>query len=724
MKEILTVILTVLIIYCSSCKDTGQEVEQWSVFEKDFRADYEGNPYKEVELFALFTNGEKEEKVRGFYDGNQMYRIRFMPDKTGEWSYTTESNHPDLNGYNGKFNCIDPTGNNYGPVRVSKRYCFEYADGKPFRPLGTTAYAWIHQGDSLEEITIQTLAKAPFNKIRMCIFPKDYLYNRNEPEYYVFERDSLGNNNYSRFSPDYFHHLEKRLRQLLDMGIEADIILFHPYDRWGYQSMSDTTDQFYLEYLIARLAAFRNIWWSAANEFDFMQSKTMDDWHRYFEIITQEDPYDHLRSIHNGSEMYDHSLPWITHASLQSTHFDSAEVWKKRWKKPLVYDECRYEGDIPNGWGNLNGKEMTAMFWKSLITGTYAGHGECYLNPADILWWSKGGELHGSSPERIGFFKTFLEEVPEEGYDTFGENFGGRYGEQYTWYFENIAPESLSVNLPKHILYSAEIIDTWNMQITPVGENFRGDITINLPDKEGIAVRFKRKKMIFPVKKVNVVSEGNLFYNQIRVDFIHHDMKSIRYTLDGSDPGPDSEKYRGPFTITENTTLKVIALGPGEPSKINEVNFEKAELNPPLKIKDRHPGYEWKSYLGEWTNLPRFNSLKPSARGRTSELTLDMAPAEDYFGIVYNGYIEIPEDEVYSFHALSDDGSAIYIDDKLVTLNDGQHGAREESGQIGLKSGLHKVEIQFFDSWYDQVLRIFVSSPKMPRQNIDNILVK
>jgi hypothetical protein len=724
MKFLTFVLLTVMLMITVSCSTKSDSIEKWSVFEKEFHAEFTGNPFKDVEFFGIFTKGEIEMKIRGFYDGGQTYKIRFMPVDTGTWNYKTESSLPALNELTGIFECIEPTGKNYGPVKVTNRYYFEYAEGMPYYQVGTTAYAWNHQGDSLENITLETLSKSPFNKIRMCVFPKSYVYNENEPEFYIFERDSLGNHDYTRFSPEFFHHLEKRLLQLMELGIEADLILFHPYDRWGYQSMPDTTDQFYLEYLIARLASFRNIWWSAANEFDFMQSKTMDDWHRFFEILMHEDPYGHLRSIHNGFEMYDHNKPWITHASLQTTHFDSAATWRERWKKPLVYDECRYEGDIPQGWGNMSGKEMTAMFWKSLVTGTYAGQGECYLHPDDILWWSKGGELQGSSPERIAFFKTFLEDTPEEGFDTFGENFGGRFGEQYIWYFENDPPETLESELPSDIEFRTEIIDTWNMDIIEEGKKLSGKFSLELPQQPGIAIRFTKNKVIFPVKKVEIANDGSLFYESIRVDFIHYDKENIRYTLDGSEPGPESEKYRGPLEFSENTTLKVIALGENGTSPVNTIEFRKAVLLEPVKINKPEPGFSWKSYTGEWIQLPDFNRMRPFAKGKTQEISLDMAPSEDYFGLVFTGYLMIPEDEVYTFYAVSDDGSAIYVDNKLVTLNDGQHGVKEEKAQVGLEKGLHKIEVHYFDNWYDEALEIYVSSAKLKKTKIETLILK
>ena len=67
----------------------------------------------------------------------------------------------------------------------------------------------------------------------------------------------------------------------------------------------------------------------------------------------------------------------------------------------MIYDECKYEGDIPQRWGNISAREMVRRFWLGTVGGAYVGHGETYLDPANILWWAKGGILHGQSPARI-----------------------------------------------------------------------------------------------------------------------------------------------------------------------------------------------------------------------------------------------------------------------------------------------------------------------------------
>ncbi|MGM0474372.1 MAG: DUF5605 domain-containing protein [Bacteroidota bacterium] len=715
-KHLIPFIL-ILLISCS-CSVRQGEVEQWDIFEIEMQGPQQGNPFRDVTLSAVFTHPETQATVTGFYDGNGIYRIRFMPEKTGKWTYETRSSLPELEDISGSFTCIEPAPGNHGPVEVTDTWHFEYADGTPYHQVGTTCYAWIHQGDSLEEVTLQTLSEAPFNKLRMCIFPKDYVYNQNEPEYYVFERDREGDHDFTQFSPAYFHHLEKRLRQLMDLGIQADLILFHPYDRWGYAEMPDSVDEYYLEYVMARLSSFRNVWWSAANEFDFMEAKTMDDWHRIFEVIYRNDPHGRLRSIHNGRVMYDHSHPWITHASIQSTYFDSARVWRQRYRKPVIFDECRYEGNIPQGWGNLEPEEMVSMFWKSLITGTYAGHGETYLHPDDILWWSKGGVLHGESPARIAFYKRILENAPEGGFEPFDRCSAGKYGEQYVYYFGTDKPESRTFDLPGERSYRVEIIDTWNMTIDTLDETFEGEFSIDLPGKPYMAVRITRTGLLFPVVKVRTASDRTLFYREIEAELVHPDPGQVFYTLDGSEPTRNSLQYRGPIKISERTVLKAVAFEGERKSDVMTAEYIPAGLNPAVSIEDLQSGLKYEYYTGDWDRLPDFSDLEAEKTGYTEKIGLDMAEDEDHFAIRYTGYIMIPGDQVYSFTGISDDGSFVFIDGKKIVDNDYTHAVQSVSGQIGLAAGLHGIEVQFFEKTGDQHLEVTIESEDMPEQPV------
>ena len=87
--------------------------------------------------------------------------------------------------------------------------------------------------------------------------------------------------------------------------------------------MPSEVDDRYLRYVVARLAPYRNVWWSMANEFDLMEAKTMQDWDRFFMIVQENDPYQHLRSVHNcrGST--------ITANPGSRTAASSAMIWSK-----------------------------------------------------------------------------------------------------------------------------------------------------------------------------------------------------------------------------------------------------------------------------------------------------------------------------------------------------------------------------------------------------------
>ncbi len=491
---------------------TNQQTEQWGIFELSLTGSAAGNPFLDVQFSAHFSYKHRTIEVDGFYDGDGVYRVRFMPDVQGEWRYVTHSNLAELNGKAGSFTCVAPSADNHGPVSVANTWHFAYADGTPYKQIGTTCYVWNLQGAALEAQTLATLAQSPFNKIRFCVFPKHYRYNENEPENYPFpcltkgSSKWLGSNkseiregwkfDFAHFVPAYFQHLENCVAKLRDLDIEADIILFHPYDRWGFSTMSAEQDDRYLRYVVARLAAYRNVWWSMANEFDLMDDKSMADWDRFFRVVQESDPYQHLRSIHNCRVFYDHSKPWVTHQSIQYRDLTLVSTWREQAKKPVVVDECAYEGNIPMAWGNISAREMVHRFWEGTARGGYVGHGETYLNDEAVLWWAKGGVLHGESAPRLAFLRQLLEAGPAEGL-TPAESVlrqhpcAGKAHEYYLIYTGASQPALLEFNLPEGEHYQAEIIDTWEMSATK-GGIYSGRVDIPMPGKAYHALVLRR----------------------------------------------------------------------------------------------------------------------------------------------------------------------------------------------------------------------------------------
>ncbi len=505
------------------------QIEKWDYFELVLPAQVSGNPFLDVQFSVDFTHQHRSIHVNGFYDGDGLFKARLMPDMEGAWRYVTHSSIAALDGQRGEFICTPPTDDNHGPVRVIDRAHFAYADGTPFHPVGTTCYVWNLQGDALEEQTLATLKRTPFNKMRMCVFPKRYQFNKNEPPNYPFEGEVKGkwdpaNLNHFRtpppppdywnfgcFNPEYFRHLEKRILDLRALGIEADLILFHPYDfgAWGFDRMPTEVNERYLRYLVARVAAFRNVWWSFANEYDLMFDRTLADWDGYFKLVQDLDPYDHLRSIHNCFGFYDHRKPWVTHCSIQHHNLLEVPNWLQQYGKPVVVDECGYEGDIHMIWGSLSAEELVLRHWLGFACGGYVGHGETYWNEEERLWWSKGGELHGESVPRLAFLRRIIEAAPapglfplpadhnirqpiiEGGWNKVSAGHNGT--DYYLLYLGMHQPRFRNFSLPEGS-YRIDILDTWNMTIEPFSEHVSGQVQVELPRKKYLAVRIERNR--------------------------------------------------------------------------------------------------------------------------------------------------------------------------------------------------------------------------------------
>ncbi len=488
------------------------KIEQWSVFETALTGPKHGNPFRDIALSGIFECGSKLQEAAGFYDGDGVWRIRFMPDRPGNWRFRTTSNARELDGKTGTFAALPASPHNHGPVAVANTFHFAYADGAPYFPFGTTSYAWTHQSDVQCALTLKTLAAAPFNKLRFAVFPNGD--TAGIPLYPFVGTPHAWD--FTRFNPAFFRRLEYFVGRLRDLSIEADIILFHPYDggKWGFDAMPPEVDERYLSYLIARLSAYRNVWWSLANEYDIIKAKTEADFDRLFQVVRAGDPYGHLRSIHNLHKIYDNNKPWVTHASLQngSAVEDDARamLYRDVWRKPVVFDEVKYEGNIAKRWGNLSGKEMVRRVWAGTIGGTYVGHGEAIEDNEHRMFLGEGGLLRGESPARLAFFKKIIEEGPLaiDPIDKWQDrHLGGVPGRYYLRYFGCETPREWPFVLPKDGVtagqsFAVDVIDTWNMTVAGVPGtftlrkadeySFTADRAVPLPQRQYMALRIRR----------------------------------------------------------------------------------------------------------------------------------------------------------------------------------------------------------------------------------------
>ncbi|MBQ7564896.1 MAG: DUF5605 domain-containing protein [Lachnospiraceae bacterium] len=503
-------------------------VERWGVQEIRVEGPKDGNPFTEQWIQGTFQGTQESVSVDGFYDGDGIYIVRFMPSFEGSYRFELAASFElSKEDRKGVFEVTKASEGNHGPVRVERTFHFAYEDGTRYFSIGTTCYVWALQSDELIRETLETLRQTAFNKIRFCILPKHYDFNLREPRSYPFEGtpidssvltrenfkeyDELSEGNhwdFTRFNPEHFRHLERCILKLEELGIEADLIVMHPYDRWGFSNMSKEQDTLYWSYVIARFAAYRNVWWSLANEYDLMKHKTIEDWESYAALLCKKDPYRHLRSIHNCKNRYDYSRPWVTHCSVQRTEvYKTAELvdyLREAYGKPVVMDEMSYEGDFPYDWGNITAEEMVRRFWETVCRGGYPGHGETYFHSDLIVWWSHGGRLYGESWKRFQFLLDIMKETPDCGLKFLEQARGevravseertiGRPGprDYYLMYYSFMRPAFKDYYFDDTTEYRVKVIDTWEMTVTDLGVQ-KGKIHIELPAKQYMAVQFKK----------------------------------------------------------------------------------------------------------------------------------------------------------------------------------------------------------------------------------------
>jgi hypothetical protein len=303
----------------------------------------------------------------------------------------------------------------------------------------------------------------------------------------------------------------------------------------------------YLDYVVRRFAAYPNIWWSLANEYDLFRFKEEADWDAYGMFLYKNDPYQHLIGNHNCFALFDPSKEFITHVSIQTHGMNRVAEFQQKYQKPVCYDECCYEGNLNENWGNITGKEMTRRFWQVTVTGGHCTHGETYLDPkraydnTAVVWWARGGKLVGESPKRIAFLREIVESLPgpltpiqagvsrwmgtteemkqailAENPDLCQNIFkkalfaltpaeGQRYldmdfeyagtveGKVFLYYLDHHACARKRISLPSGRSCRIEVIDTWNMTREVYAENAVGEGSQNfyeimMPGREWMAV--------------------------------------------------------------------------------------------------------------------------------------------------------------------------------------------------------------------------------------------
>lgn len=178
------------------------------------------------------------------------------------------------------------------------------------------------------------------------------------------------------------------------------------------------------------------------------------------------------------------------------------------------------------------------------------------------------------------------------------------------------------------------------------------------------------------------------------------DRADIYYTLDGSEPDKNALRYTEPIKLKKTTTIKAKAFREGyRPSKTFSIDATKAEFKKATFLKEPENGVRYTYHEGLFSSVSDVLKSNVIKKGIMSEPSIDNIENENHFGCTFQGFILIPEDAVYDFMTLSDDGSVLFIDNKLIVDNDGSHAAVSASGRVALKKGFHSYQLIFFQDY-------------------------
>ncbi len=216
-----------------------------------------------------------------------------------------------------------------------------------------------------------------------------------------------------------------------------------------------------------------------------------------------------------------------------------------------------------------------------------------------------------------------------------------------------------------------------------------------------------------------------IFVNETEVSFHSpRERVELHYTLDGSEPGPDSPLAENPVILRESALVSARCFRDGKPvSGTASRAFTRVAPQPAAAKVPLTQGLKYGYYEGNWDLLPDFASLKAVKEGVTGAFEFDPRNREEYFGFRYQGFIRIPEDGVYAFFLDSDDGSRLYLDDALLVDNNGLHGMQEKMGVAALAKGFHPICVTFFEKTGGDGLNVSFEGPGIEKQTISRTML-
>ncbi len=230
-------------------------------------------------------------------------------------------------------------------------------------------------------------------------------------------------------------------------------------------------------------------------------------------------------------------------------------------------------------------------------------------------------------------------------------------------------------------------------------------------EKEKSSTSYAKVKQLQVLEPV--ISKMNRYFsNAITIELTSATQNAkLHYTLDGSEPTLTSLLYNKSLNIIKTATIKVRAFKKNhKPSETISSKYEKVKLG---------RGVEYRFYKGKFESTPNYLNLTADEIVIMDQFRLDdIENVPSHYALLLLGSINIAVDGEYTFYCGSNDGSKLYIGDKLLIDNDGGHGYQEKYGKINLDKGTHKIEVRYFQQGGGQELIVSWKGPKFEKREL------
>ncbi len=268
------------------------------------------NPFSDAILVGEFTAPSgKTNRVEGFYDGDNTWRLRFAPDEEGDWQYRLRADAAGIL-QEGRLRCTKPRGHGFIRIHPQNPYAFAYADGSPFFPMGDTCYGLYDDSSitpALRREYLETRRRQRFNFVRMSVGHSEARAAA-DPAFWAWG-GTPAKPDLDRLNPVFFRGLDELFRDLQARGMNIELILLNFYRRpfTDIHLWTPAREKLWLRYLLARYSSFNNLFlWTLANEYEthpdgrYHLDRAGDvEWAKATaRLVKEQDPYRHLVTVH------------------------------------------------------------------------------------------------------------------------------------------------------------------------------------------------------------------------------------------------------------------------------------------------------------------------------------------------------------------------------------------------------------------------------------------